>query len=98
MRYLFSVGQHTKLESEILTLNGIAIEIVGLDCETKWLKILEMRLDDKLSWVGQRAHVYQKAAAGTLCSQWRPGSILNSSQIDHNRNHGFICRPRVVVI
>ena len=32
------------------------------------------------------------------CSQWRPGSILNSSQIDHNRDHGFVCRPRVVVI
>ena len=25
-----------------------------------------MRLDDKLSWEGQRAHVYQKAAAGTF--------------------------------
>ena len=33
-----------------------------------------------------------------LTPQWRPGSILNSSQIDHNRDHGFVCRPRVMVI
>ena len=31
-----------------------------------WFKFLGMRLDDKLSWEGQRAHVYQKAAAGTF--------------------------------
>ena len=32
----FSVGQHTELKSKILTLNGVAIERVGLACETKW--------------------------------------------------------------
>ena len=62
----FSAGQHTELESEILTLDGVAIEKIGLDCETKWFKFLGMRLDDKLSWEGQCAHVYQKAAAGTF--------------------------------
>ena len=36
-KYIFlSVGQHTELESEILTLDGVAIERVGLECETKW--------------------------------------------------------------
>ena len=62
----FSVGQHTELIDETLTLDGVAIEQIGLNCETKWLKILGMCLDDKLSWEGQRAHVYQKAAAGTF--------------------------------
>ena len=62
----FSVGQHTELESDILTLDGVAIEGVGLDCETKWFKFLGMLLDDKLSWEGQCAHVYQKAAAGNF--------------------------------
>ena len=33
---------------------------------TKWFKFLGMRVDDKLSWEGQCAHVYQKAAAGTF--------------------------------
>ena len=47
-------------------MDGVAIERVGLDCETKWLKFLGMRLDDKLSWEGQCAHVYQKAVAGTF--------------------------------
>ena len=62
----FSAGQHTELKSEILTLDGVAIERIGLDCETKWFKFLGMRLDNKLSWEGQRAHLYQKAAAGTF--------------------------------
>ena len=62
----FSAGQHTELNSEVLTLNGVAIEQIGLNCETKWFKFLGMRLDDKLSWEGQHAHVYQKAAAGTF--------------------------------
>ena len=62
----FSAGQHTELESEILSLNGVEIERVGLVCETKWFKFLGMYLDDKLSWVGQCAHVYQKAVAGTF--------------------------------
>ena len=62
----FSAGQHTELNSETLTLDGVAIEQIGLNCETKWLKFLGMRLDDKLSWEGQRAHVYQKASAGTF--------------------------------
>ena len=48
----FSVGKHTELESEILTLDGVAIEKIGLNCETKWFKFLGMRLDDKLSWEG----------------------------------------------
>ena len=39
---------------------------MGLNCETKWFKFLGMRLDDKLSWEGQCAHVYQKAATGTF--------------------------------
>ena len=65
-RKFLVVGQHTELKSEILTLNGVAIERVGLDCETNWLNILGMHLDDKFSWVGQHAHVYQKAAAGTF--------------------------------
>ena len=64
--FFFSAGQHTELNSEILTLDGVAIEIIGLNCETKWFKFLGMRLDDKLSWEGQHAHVYQKAAAGTF--------------------------------
>ena len=63
---LFSAGQHTELIDETLTLDGVAIEQIGLNCETKWFKFLGMRLDDKLSWEGQRAHVYQKAAAGTF--------------------------------
>ena len=58
--------QHTELKSEILSLNGVEIERVGLNCETKWFKFLGMCLDDKMSWAGQRAHVYQKAAAGTF--------------------------------
>ena len=62
----FSVGQHTELNSEILTLDGVAIERIGLNCETKWFKFLGMCLDNKLSWEGQCAHVYQKAAAGTF--------------------------------
>ena len=62
----FSAGQHTELNSEILTLDGVAIEQIGLNCETKWFKFLGMRLDDKLSWEGQCAHVYQKASAGTF--------------------------------
>ena len=62
----FSVGQHTELESEILTLDGVTIEKIGLNCETKWLKFLGLRLDDKLSWEGQHAHVYQKAVVGTF--------------------------------
>ena len=33
----FSAGQHTELNSEILTLDGVAIEQIGLNCETKWL-------------------------------------------------------------
>ena len=33
----FSAGQHTELKSETLSLNGVAIERVGLDCETNWL-------------------------------------------------------------
>ena len=66
-KYIFiSVGQHTELKSKILTLDGVAIERVGLDCETKWFKFLGMHLDDKLSWDGQHAHVHQKAAAGTF--------------------------------
>ena len=28
----------TELNSEILTLDGVAIEQIGLNCETKWLK------------------------------------------------------------
>ena len=59
----FSAGQHTELIDKTLTLDGVAIEQIGLNCETKWLKFLGMRLDDKLSWEGQRA---QKAAAGTF--------------------------------
>ena len=39
---------------------------MGLDCETKWFTFLGMHLDDKLSWVGQHAHVHQKAAAKTF--------------------------------
>ena len=39
---------------------------MGLDCETKWFKLLGMCLDNQLSWVGQRARVYQKAVAGTF--------------------------------
>ena len=62
----FSVRQHTELKSEILTLDGVAIEKIGLNCETKWLKKFGMCFDDKLSWEGQHAHVYQKAAAGTF--------------------------------
>ena len=62
----FSAGQHTELIDETLTLDGVAIEQIGLNCETKWFKFLGMRLDDKLSWEGQRAHVYQKASAGTF--------------------------------
>ena len=50
----FSAGQHTELKSKIFTLNGVAIEKEGLDCETKWFKFLGMCL-------GQHAHVYQKA-------------------------------------
>ena len=59
-------GSTLSSKGEILSLNGVAIERVGLDCETKWLKFLGMCLDNKLSWVGQCAHVYQKAAAGTF--------------------------------
>ena len=66
MYIFFSAGQHTELIDETLTLDGVAIEQIGLNCETKWLTFLGMRLDDKLSWEGQRAHVYQKAAAGTF--------------------------------
>ena len=62
----FSAGQHTELNSEVLTLNEVAIERIGLNCETKCLKFLGMHLDDKLSWEGQRDHVYQKAVAGTF--------------------------------
>ena len=62
----FSAGQHTELNSEILTLDGVGIESIGLNCETKWFKFFGMRLDDKLSWEGQRAHVNQKAATGTF--------------------------------
>ena len=62
----FSAGQHIELESEILTPDGVAIEKIGLNCETKWFKFLGMRLDDKLSWEGQSAHAYQKAVAGTF--------------------------------
>ena len=62
----FSAGQHIEPIDETLTLDGVAIEQIGLNCETKWFKFLGMRLDDKLSWEGQRAHVYQKAAAGTF--------------------------------
>ena len=65
-KYIFWVGKHTEPESKPLSLNGVAIEIVGLDCETKWFKFLGLCLDDKLSWVGQHVHVYQKAAAGTF--------------------------------
>ena len=54
---------------ETLTLDGVAIEQIGLNCETKWFKFLGMRLDDKLSWEGQQAHVYQKAAAGAAQNQ-----------------------------
>ena len=66
MIIFFSAGQHTELIDETLTLDGVAIEQIGLNCETKWFKFLGMRLDDKLSWEGQRAHVYQKAAAETF--------------------------------
>ena len=45
----FSAGQHTELIDETLTLDGVAIEQIGLNCETKWFKFLGMRLDDKLS-------------------------------------------------
>ena len=62
----FSAGQHTEPVNKTLTLDGVAIEQIGLNCETKWFKYLGMRLDDKLSWDDQRAHVYQKAAAGTF--------------------------------
>ena len=47
----FSAGQHTELINETLTLDGVAIEQIELNCET---------------WEGQQAHVYQKAAAGTF--------------------------------
>ena len=60
------MGQHTELIDETLTLDGVAIEQIGLNCETKWFKFLGMRLDDKLSWECQHAHVYQKAVAGTF--------------------------------
>ena len=38
----FSVGQHTELNSETLTLDGVAIEQIGLNCETKWFKFFGM--------------------------------------------------------
>ena len=50
----------------VLSLDGVAIEQIGLNCETKWFKFLGMHLDDKLSREGQRAHVYQKALACTF--------------------------------
>ena len=45
-------GSTLSIKNEILTLDGVAIERIGLECETKWFKFLGMRLDDKLSWEG----------------------------------------------
>ena len=78
----FSAGQHTELNSEILTLDGVVIEQIGLNCETKWFKFLGMRLDDKLSWEGQRAHVYQKASAGTFMLARLKRNCAAQNQID----------------
>ena len=80
----FSAGQHTELIDETLTLDGVAIEQIGLNCETKWFKFLGMCLD-KLSWEGQRAHVYQKAVAGTFmlaCLKRTVPHSVSANQID----------------
>ena len=69
----FCVGKYTELKSKILLLNGIAIENLGINCETKWFKFLGLCLHDKLSLVGQCAHVYQKASTRTFmlaCLKW----------------------------
>ena len=60
------IGDYLECLSPQPSLNGVEIERVGLDCETKWFKFLGMCLDDKFSWAGQCAHVYQKAVAVTF--------------------------------
>ena len=78
----FSAGQQTELIDETLTLDGVAIEQIGLNCETKWFKFLGMHLDDKLSWEGQGAHVYQKASAGTFMLARLKRIVRAQNQID----------------
>ena len=75
-------GSHTELIDETLTLDGVAIEQIGLNCETKWFKFLGMHLDHKLSWEGQRAHVYQKASSRYFYASLSKKDCAAQNQID----------------